>query len=169
MDQQTTAAAPAAGSAATLSGEMASGGARLLRSFFGAWRALTMRGARDRTFLSSLAELQQIVAALWAEGAPAQLVRYGRSLMAGPEAIEPRSLLRLQAEALEASGRVARGRPDRLILAAARETDSDLIVLATHGRAGTDAFWSGTLTPKLLRGARASFLLVPAPDAAAGS
>jgi HD-GYP domain-containing protein (c-di-GMP phosphodiesterase class II) len=80
--------------------EAASVGSRLLRSFFGAWKALALRGTRDQGFKSALDELRRAVEELWAEGEPAQLVRYGRGLMIGHEAVAPRSLLRLQAEAL---------------------------------------------------------------------
>jgi len=75
----------------------------------------------------------------------------------------------LRAVGLDAHGQVARGAPDRLIQEAAEELGVDLIALGTHGKAGTDAFWSGSLTPKLLRRAKTSFLLVPVPDAPDGS
>jgi nucleotide-binding universal stress UspA family protein len=75
-----------------------------------------------------------------------------------------RHLERLRAEGLAAVGCVDRGDPARRILAAVKADDgADLVVLGTHGRAGTAAFWSGSLTPKLLRRARTSFLLVPVP------
>jgi len=35
-----------------------------------------------------------------------------------------------------------------------------LIVLATHGRTTMDAFWSGSVTPKVLRQSLAPVLLV---------
>ncbi len=70
----------------------------------------------------------------------------------------------LRAEGLDAAGRVDRGDPARKILRALRADEGpDLVVLGTHGRAGTDAFWAGSLTPRLLRRARVSFLLVPVP------
>jgi nucleotide-binding universal stress UspA family protein len=43
---------------------------------------------------------------------------------------------------------------------------ADLIVLGTHGTAGVDAFWSGSLGQKLLGRIPASFLLAPAQAAA---
>jgi nucleotide-binding universal stress UspA family protein len=75
-----------------------------------------------------------------------------------------RHLERLREEGLDAAARVERGDPARQILAAVKADGVDLIVLGTHGRAGTEAFWSGSLTPKLLRRARTSFLLVPVPQ-----
>lgn len=77
-----------------------SDGAQLLRSFFTAWKALALRGARDRSYLGALAELHEAVAQLWSAGEPAQLIRYGRGMMVGRAPVEPRSLLRLQAEVL---------------------------------------------------------------------
>ena len=65
---------------------------------------------------------------------------------------------------LRASARVVRGDPAREIIREAKEAKADLIALGTHGRAGTDAFWAGTVTPKLLRGLRAGFLLAPVAE-----
>ena len=71
----------------------------------------------------------------------------------------------LRAEGLDAVGLVDRGDPARQILQALKaDGGADLVVLGTHGRAGTDAFWSGSLTPRLLRRGRMSFLLVPVPQ-----
>jgi nucleotide-binding universal stress UspA family protein len=62
-----------------------------------------------------------------------------------------------------ASGSVTRGDPARCITACVKDTSADLVVLGTHGKAGTTAFWSGSLTPRLLRRVDASFLLAPHP------
>ena len=70
----------------------------------------------------------------------------------------------LRAGGLRASARVAWGDPVREILRAAKELGADLVALGTHGRAGTDAFWSGTVTPKLLRGLKSGFLLAPVAE-----
>jgi nucleotide-binding universal stress UspA family protein len=70
----------------------------------------------------------------------------------------------LRGRGLRASARVVRGDPVREIILAARELGADLVALGTHGRAGTGAFWAGTVTPKLLRGLRAGFLLAPVPE-----
>ncbi|MBD3235587.1 MAG: HD domain-containing protein [Candidatus Eisenbacteria bacterium] len=75
-------------------------GAQLLRSFFSAWKALALRGTRDRSYGKALSELRQAAERFWAAGEPAQLVRYGRGLMVGRNPVEPRDLLRLQAEVL---------------------------------------------------------------------
>lgn len=67
--------------------------------------------------------------------------------------------MKLQAKGVCASGRVVRGEPDKMILQTAGEMASDLIVMGTHGRAGTQAFWEGSVAPIVLRHAKASFLL----------
>ncbi len=76
-----------------------------------------------------------------------------------------RHVTALAGQGLQASGRVLHGDPAREILQAADQADSDLIVLSTHGKAGTNAFWSGSIGPRLLRRAKVSFLLVPARPA----
>jgi nucleotide-binding universal stress UspA family protein len=67
----------------------------------------------------------------------------------------------LQEMGVSASGRVMRADPAKGALATAREMHSDLIVLGTHALSATQAFWSASMTPKILHQARASFLLVP--------
>ena len=47
------------------------------------------------------------------------------------------------------------------ILRVAREGDFDLIVMGTHGRTGTDAFWSGSVAPQVIARSRSPLLLVP--------
>lgn len=66
----------------------------------------------------------------------------------------------LQAEGLQTSIRVIRGARAAAILETAQKMGADLIVLATHGRANLDAFWSGSLTPKVLARSSAPVLLV---------
>jgi nucleotide-binding universal stress UspA family protein len=73
-------------------------------------------------------------------------------------------VLQLRARGLVVLARVVRGDPAREIIRAAEEWQADLVALGTHGRAGTDAFWAGTVTPKLLRRLKSSFLLAPVPE-----
>ncbi len=61
----------------------------------------------------------------------------------------------------EVSAGVVRGQPVRAITQAAREYAADLIVLGTHGTSHMNAFWSESLTPRLLRKSRLPLLLVP--------
>ena len=67
---------------------------------------------------------------------------------------------KLIAEGLQATAEVARGEIAAAILDAEKRTSADLIVLATHGRTSIDAFWSGSVTPKVLAQANAPVLLV---------
>ncbi|MDR3556030.1 MAG: universal stress protein [Syntrophobacteraceae bacterium] len=67
----------------------------------------------------------------------------------------------LQAEGLSAAAGVRRGDPVSVIVGAMETTGADLIVLATHGKTGLDAFWSGSTTPNLTTRAAVPLLLVP--------
>lgn len=55
---------------------------------------------------------------------------------------------------------VLRGDVPTQIVAAEQQSNADLIVMATHGRAGLDAFWSGSIAPKVLHRVRAPMLLL---------
>jgi nucleotide-binding universal stress UspA family protein len=67
----------------------------------------------------------------------------------------------LQELGISVSGRVMRADPAEGVLATAQEMHSDLIVIGTHALSATQAFWSASVTPKVLHQARASFLLAP--------
>lgn len=69
-------------------------------------------------------------------------------------------LKNLAAEGLQVSAEVARGEPAFSILDAERRAGSNLVVLATHGHSAVDAFWSGSVTPRVLAQSRAPVLLV---------
>ena len=56
---------------------------------------------------------------------------------------------------------VRRGKRVQTILEAAGETKADMIVLSTHGKKGTKAFWSASVGPRVAQKARAPVLLVP--------
>ncbi|MDR3569517.1 MAG: universal stress protein [Syntrophobacteraceae bacterium] len=68
----------------------------------------------------------------------------------------------LQAKGILSSARVRRGNPVSVILDSLEETRADLLVLATHGKTGMDAFWSGSATPNLTMRSTVPLLLVPA-------
>jgi len=68
---------------------------------------------------------------------------------------------RLQGLGLAVTSEVRRGEPVEALAAVARETSADLLVLRTHGKAGTDAFWSGSLAPRLASQLKLPLLLVP--------
>jgi len=59
------------------------------------------------------------------------------------------------------TGEVQRGEPARQIIEAARSFQADMIVMGTHGKTAIDAFWSGSVTPKLVTQTHLPLLLVP--------
>ncbi len=67
---------------------------------------------------------------------------------------------RLIADGISAHATVARGDPPAAILAAVDREHADMIVLATHGHGSLEAFWSGSVTPKVLGRTRVPVLLV---------
>ena len=76
---------------------------------------------------------------------------------------------RLQGRGLEVTGEVRRGGPARVIARAADARQADLIVLATHGKAGTRAFWAESMAQKILNRSRRPMLLVPIRPAENGN
>ncbi len=64
--------------------------------------------------------------------------------------------------ALQAAAHVLRGEPAREVCAAAERLAADLVVLATHGKAGSSAFWSGSVAAKIIRDCPRPLLLVAA-------
>jgi nucleotide-binding universal stress UspA family protein len=68
----------------------------------------------------------------------------------------------LEAEGLSVTSIVLRGYPSRTILRAARKHACDLLVLCTHGRVGTEAFWADSVASRVCRRAHLPCLLVPA-------
>lgn len=74
--------------------------------------------------------------------------------------------LQRQAERAAAAGvpvtsEVQRGDPAGAIAQAAQSAHADLIVMATHGKTHTDAFWSGSVSPRVSSRTRRPLLLVP--------
>ena len=63
---------------------------------------------------------------------------------------------------VEVNARVLRGDPARSIVKAAAEFSADVIVLSTHGKAGTNAFWSGSTAARVCARTESAILLVPA-------
>jgi len=70
-------------------------------------------------------------------------------------------LVDLLGEGLKVEAVVRRGEPVATITEAAESLPADLIVLGTHGKTGTDAFWSGSATPKIASRSQIPLLLVP--------
>jgi len=67
----------------------------------------------------------------------------------------------LQEEGFEASAHVLRGDPAKVIMDAALSAKIDVIVLATHGKTGMDAFWAGSVTNRIVGKLKVPVLLVP--------
>jgi len=67
----------------------------------------------------------------------------------------------LQAHGLAVTGEVARGDPASTVARIAERIRAGLIVLGTHGKTGTDAFWSGSFAPKISSKTSMPLLLVP--------
>jgi nucleotide-binding universal stress UspA family protein len=62
------------------------------------------------------------------------------------------------------TGEVQRGDPAKEIIRAAKEFHADMIVLGTHSKTAMDAFWSGSVTPKIATQTHLPLLLVPVHD-----
>jgi nucleotide-binding universal stress UspA family protein len=62
---------------------------------------------------------------------------------------------------IPATSGVLRGDPAELINRLVAEENIDLLVLGTHGRAGADAFWSGSMGSRICKNCRVPLLLVP--------
>jgi nucleotide-binding universal stress UspA family protein len=68
---------------------------------------------------------------------------------------------RLLDKNIPVTGEVQRGDPAKQIVRAAKDSQADLIVLGTHGKTAMDAFWSGSVTPKIAAQSHLPLLLVP--------
>ena len=64
-------------------------------------------------------------------------------------------------EGFEASAHVLRGDPAKVIMDAALKARIDLMVLATHGKTGMDAFWAGSVAHKICSQSKVPLLLIP--------
>ena len=63
---------------------------------------------------------------------------------------------------IEASAEVERGDAARQVVQSAGTHRVQLIVLGTHGKSGLNAFWSGSVAPKIVEQTEIPILLVPA-------
>lgn len=67
----------------------------------------------------------------------------------------------LRNASLIATAGIARGDPASEIVSAAERWNADLMVLATHRKAGMDAFWAGSVAPEIARKTKLPLLLIP--------
>ena len=73
-------------------------------------------------------------------------------------------LVRFGGEGVEISAEIRRGEASELITNEARSLDVDLIVMGTTARAGMDAFWSGSVAPKVSDRTHLPLLLIPGAE-----
>ena len=102
--------------------------------------------------MSSIARFSPKVTAELLESAGSDAVVYLRDLA---------STLTAQGVAVETS--IARDDPATAILDQAKRVRADLIVMATHGRAGMGGAWAGSVSNKVLARSPGPFLLIRAP------
>ena len=83
--------------------------------------------------------------------------------MASEEARESiqTELTALREQGFAASAHVLRGDPAKTIVNAAADAKVDLIVLATHGKTGMEAFWAGSVTHTICSRSKSPLLLIP--------
>jgi len=80
----------------------------------------------------------------------------------GAEEYVERLTQTLRAEGLSAKSYVSRGEPAVCLVDTADTVGADLVVMASHAKGAMDAFWSGSLTPKLMEKLGRPILLVRA-------
>ncbi len=68
---------------------------------------------------------------------------------------------KLEQSGLKVTSGYSRGDPAEEITEAAKKKKADLIILATHGKKGAEAFWEGSITPKISKSSSIPLLLVP--------
>jgi len=70
---------------------------------------------------------------------------------------------RLAREGIAVSAVVKRGEPVRVLLDRLARPDTDLIVMATHGRSGVSAVWAGSVASRIVAQAARPVLLIRIP------
>jgi len=68
---------------------------------------------------------------------------------------------RAELDGLSVTTSTSRSSPAKAISRTAKSVKADLVVLATHGKRGSEPFWEGSVTPKVIRSERVPVLLVP--------
>jgi nucleotide-binding universal stress UspA family protein len=71
-------------------------------------------------------------------------------------------LAHFREKGIKAAGEVSRGDPVKMIEKIAKKNKVDLIVMGTHGKAGLNAFWSGSFAAKITNKINSSILFIPA-------
>jgi nucleotide-binding universal stress UspA family protein len=68
---------------------------------------------------------------------------------------------KLELSGLKVSSGAARNDPAKGIVDTAKKVNADLIILGTHGKKGAEAFWEGSISPKISKSSKIPLLLVP--------
>ncbi len=87
----------------------------------------------------------------------------------GAEDYVERHRVQLQGLGLAVTSGVVRGDPTIAIVRTAQQVGADVVVLATHGKAGMDAFWAGSVAAHVASRSDLPLLLVPVREAASNS
>lgn len=66
----------------------------------------------------------------------------------------------LQGEGIQTTSEIVRGETVPQIVQASQRLSADLLIMATHGRTGLGAFWSGSVAPNVLRQTKIPILLL---------
>ncbi len=71
---------------------------------------------------------------------------------------------KLEEDGIAASSSISRSDPAKAITDTAKKIKADIIILGTHGKKGTEAFWEGSVTPKVGKSNKIPLLLVPVKE-----
>lgn len=67
----------------------------------------------------------------------------------------------LYGKGINTEAEVQRGDPAQEVVKSANRSNTDVIILGTHGKSGLNAFWSGSVAPKILARTKIPVLLYP--------
>lgn len=67
----------------------------------------------------------------------------------------------LESSGIKVTASATRDNPANAIIDTAKIIKIDLIILATHGTRGAEAFWEGSVTPKISKSSKIPLLLIP--------
>jgi nucleotide-binding universal stress UspA family protein len=68
---------------------------------------------------------------------------------------------RLELSSLRVTTNILRKDPEVAILEEAQNINADLIIIGTHGKKGANAFWEGSIAPKISKSTTIPLLLIP--------
>jgi len=68
---------------------------------------------------------------------------------------------RLELSSLTVTTNISRKDPEIAIIEEAQNINADLIIIGTHAKKGSEAFWEGSITPKISKSTTVPLLLIP--------